>query len=226
MAPTGGSEGTSDGSLVAASDSISVSIWFELSEPRRRLEALGVNPREGGLVARDDAARGLAVAGLGSGEPPLLSSLLRRREAAERGLPKPDEPRGLLPAGLSPELEDAPSLWEGGLRALWRAEHGLSGSHPSRWQSERPIGAAAAAAASSVVVPSSPPADANQLEGAMAHARTGMSACRCDENARRLAPAPVADPVAERRRLQAAPAPGGVMARSTTSSPISSGDSA
>lgn len=220
--PTGGSEGLCGRSLSAASDSTSASIWLELawwSEPRRRLEALGVSPRE---EARDDVPRGL-----GSGQPPLLlSSLLRRREAAERGLPKPDEPCGLLPAGLSPELEDAPSLWEGGPRALWRAECGLSGSHPSRWQSERPIGAAAAAAASSVVVPSSPPADANQLEGAIAHVRVGMSACRCDENARRLAPAPVADPVAERRRLQAAPAPGGVMARSTSSSPISSGDSA
>lgn len=110
MEPTaGGSEGPCGKSLSAASDSISASIWLELawrSEPRRRLEALGVSPGEEGVVARDDF-RG----GLGSGEPPLLlSSLLRRREAAERGLPKPDEPRGLLPAGLSPELEDAPSL--------------------------------------------------------------------------------------------------------------------
>lgn len=47
------------------------------------------------MVTRDDAVRGLAAAGLSS-------SLLRRSEAAERGLARPEEPRGLLPVGLSP----------------------------------------------------------------------------------------------------------------------------
>ena len=61
------------------------------------------------MVTRDDAPRGLAAArGLWSGEPVLLllssplSLLLRRREAAERGLANPEEPRGLLQVGLIP----------------------------------------------------------------------------------------------------------------------------
>ena len=54
------------------------------------------------------------------------------------------------------------------------------------------MGAAAAAEVSSRAAPFSPLADANQLEGAIAQARVGMSACLGEEKARRLAPTPVA----------------------------------